>query len=998
MHTKYNQRYVSSQPGVVYTMTYSSWFKEYKWPESKDIRIKVCADGYNKVKESNEQNNYLEKTCKYPADTTPPKVTITYSPSKITTADKVTFTADATDNTSVARILIFINNKQVKECTPGIEKTDTEGRKYWECKYTGGPYDRGALSYRAEAIDDYKNKGISEEKTIDVTISIQQPPITLTMCFISGKIYDFPYDSDTLKIKICESKEICDINPITNRPYPVDPVTGICPHTHLACDPDGTFSYVDVSRVGNDYWYQARVSCTGTYIIMPVYQSYEYECEWKGSWDPDKYILEMDGTGHSRCDFTFEPLDLNVPNLNIEFSNDEPETNEDVEIRILAEDDKGIRSAFVKIDRAYHDGSSIAGDWREVGITTQSFDAASGLYKAAAIELFSEDGVKTIVVNAMVCDKGGNRNLARPRILSFGCLPITFTFYSGGRMMKSSIPIFGFPDEDEDGINDCWENAAMVELNPWIELDEEDNLFEHDRDPGLRSLSDRPYVTLEELEDVLPGHKVVNFARITPYTNSRGQRFILFYYIVSWSKDYGRYLEIKLFEAHNGDTEQLIMAWKIVENLEEGRAPDTIQLECIYIQAHGGCNKRDDLWEPIGVSCNEAGICDFNSEKVGTEETCSELEFRDNRLYLYASEDKHCLYPTCQACEAVTIVLPDTLGWDWDNILGSLVNLIGGILQWIGKAILWVWDTFVDMLTFWKDDHLNGTQVAAWDYATLRDTPGATPPSSPEGGIPSLRIEGDLTFQGSDYHYRIEYHIEKDFTNEELPHVRIVVDNLYCIDETNPEKIWFFGWHNWVHDEPYVIITGFSVYPEGVTTWSVGEPRFDQVDDNEIREINLVVFDGEINPYYIIGFTAALYEDDGFETGREDRRNMGNRTAEELGRKLRGEEEVGGECGEHLLRRIFNIEVGEDCSGGGVYRFPVVNVGEPPEGHLLINDLTNYGFPGEKVSGIWCGDKYGFRGGLGSDGCSTSILDWIQDISIEEGHKHFEKLYERLRH
>ena len=900
-------------------MTYSSWFKEYKWPESEDIRVKICADDYSKLKESNEQNNYLEKTCKCPADTTPPKVTITYSPSKVTTADEVNFTAHATDNTGVNKILIFINDKQVKECTPGTEKTDKEGRKYWECKYTGGPYDRGPLTYRAEAIDANKNRGLSEEKTIDVTISIQQPPVTLTMCFISGKIYGFPYDSDTLKIKICEAKKICDTDPITGSPYLADPVTGICPHTHLACDPDGTIRYLDVSPVyigefPSYFAYSSAASCTGTYMVMPVYQPYEYECEWKGSWDPDKYIIEMEGAGHSRCDFTFEPSDQHPPDVRIEFSNDEPEANEDVEIRILAEDDKGIASAFVKIDRAYHDGSSIAGNWREVGIT-RNFDDASGLYKATAIELFSEDGVKTIVVRAKVCDVGGNGRFAR-KTLSFGCLPIDFTFPPGpgGRMATSSMPIFGFPDEDEDGINDCWENAAMEALNPWIELDEEDNFLDT-KNRNFKNLFSGKYVTLNEMK--AQTHKVVNFVRVTPYPKDN-PKYILFYYIVSWSKDYGK---LKFDKGHNGDTEPLIMAWGIVEN-SDGRTPDTIQLECIYINAHGDCNRRTDLWEPYGISCNRDPVCTFNDEKevARNQETCAELEFSDNRLYLYASENKHCLYPACQACETVTLMEPDwsIVVGDW---LGSIANIVGSVLRLIGRAILWVVDQIVSLLTWWKDDHLDGVQVAVLDYPELQDI-NAAPPFWEE-----LKHSGVLIFKGGDYEYLLGYHVETDFTNEERPHVRIVVDNLYCVDETDPEELctpcfpnfWNICCaNNWVHDEPYVIITGFSVYPEGVTTWPVGQPRFGEVDDNENREINSDVFNGEINPYYTIGFTASLFEDDGRATSADDRRNEGNNMAERLGRKLRGEEEVGGECGEHLLRRIFNIEIGEDRSGGGV--------------------------------------------------------------------------------
>jgi len=251
-----------------------------------------------------------------------------------------------------------------------------------------------------------------------------------------------------------------------------------------------------------------------------------------------------------------------------------------------------------------------------------------------------------------------------------------------------------------------------------------------------------------------------------------------------------------------------------------------------------------------------------------------------------------------------------------------------------------------------------------------------------------------LIFRGGDYEYHLNYHIEADFTDEEHPHVRIVVDNLYCADETNT----FFD--EWGSDEPYLIITGFRMNLEGADAWRVGEPYFGGVDDNERREINMVVFDGRIDPYYTIGFSASLFEDDGSTTGENDRRNKGEEVAEELRRSLRGEE-VGGECGENIFKRIFGAEVDEDCSGGGVYKFPVVNVGEPD--HLLIGDLSAYGFPGENVSGIRCDDSFKFCGGLGCDAdAATSILEWIKIPGRDNWRPEFEgrgmpdKLRERL--
>ncbi|RLG27355.1 hypothetical protein DRN70_02240, partial [Methanosarcinales archaeon] len=54
--------------------TRESWFKEYKWPECKTAKVKVCADNYDQVKESNEQNNCRERVCECIVDVTAPRI------------------------------------------------------------------------------------------------------------------------------------------------------------------------------------------------------------------------------------------------------------------------------------------------------------------------------------------------------------------------------------------------------------------------------------------------------------------------------------------------------------------------------------------------------------------------------------------------------------------------------------------------------------------------------------------------------------------------------------------------------------------------------------------------------------------------------------------------------------------------------------------------------------------------------------------------------------
>lgn len=51
---------ISLNPG----QTYESWFKQYRWPEGRDLNVTVCVDAGNSINESNESNNCLEALCK----------------------------------------------------------------------------------------------------------------------------------------------------------------------------------------------------------------------------------------------------------------------------------------------------------------------------------------------------------------------------------------------------------------------------------------------------------------------------------------------------------------------------------------------------------------------------------------------------------------------------------------------------------------------------------------------------------------------------------------------------------------------------------------------------------------------------------------------------------------------------------------------------------------------------------------------------------------------
>lgn len=476
---------------------------------------------------------------------------------------------------------------------------------------------------------------------------------------------------------------------------------------------------------------------------------------------------------------------------------------------------------------------------------------------------------------------------------------IPFVFSDGGREVWSAQPIFGEPDTDGDGISDIWENAATRELNPYIQLDEGEKLLEHAE------------------------HRVVGFTRVTPYPSAEDARFILFYYVLAWSRDYGRWGDYggPVHQAHNGDTEPVLMAWRVIDN-------HTLRLDRVYNTAHGGATGQQNIWDPYERACNSAGISNALGDEIDTCHYCSFMDFFDQRVLFHASQDKHALYRSCRVCEDMSIVeLP----------------MIGGALQtWrdISTGGIFALFEFIADAFSWLDDEHLGDQAVILTGDDLR----AVAPS------------GRVHITGSDYDYSIGWQLD----NTSYPHVRLILTDVYCHDQTCDwleSDFWCGGccYCRDCSDEPYVVAVGFSMYPEGVSTW-VPEPIppiGDQVDSGEDDEDfpEIVVFDGEVSEDYTIGFVVSLFEDDGTDTSYGDRRGVAQDIAEELQARLAGQSATD-ECGQTRPHSIAEFEVDEDCNGGGVHRFPAYNVGEPD--HLWFDSLTPFGFAGERLAGILC--------------------------------------------
>jgi PKD repeat protein len=214
----------------------------------------------------------------------------------------------------------------------------------------------------------------------------------------------------------------------------------------------------------------------------------------------------------------------------------------------------------------------------------------------------------------------------------------TLTVSDEGRKIQSNSSMFVDKkyDVDQDGINQTWEEEAMLRANPYFELDDMEEWLSHqDTD------------------------KVVNFVRITPYTTKSNERYVLFIYAIAWSRDYGRYgSNLPLLgavwgvEAHNGDVEKVIMAWKVIDDRN-------LELKYVYTSAHGGeSTSHSAVWRATGSTENKGQTLYLLSGKTDDDIMRATLEFQDNVLKLQASGGKHAIYPTAACGNGVLLVSP----------------------------------------------------------------------------------------------------------------------------------------------------------------------------------------------------------------------------------------------------------------------------------------------------------------------------------------------------
>jgi len=121
--------------------------------------------------------------------------------------------------------------------------------------------------------------------------------------------------------------------------------------------------------------------------------------------------------------------------------------------------------------------------------------------------------------------------------------------------------------------------------------------------------------------------------------------------------------------------------------------------------------------------------------------------------------------------------------------------------------------------------------------------------------------------------------------------VRIVMDSLYCYDESD----WDHGTNS---DEPYLVVGGTATFlEEEESAWGTGDCKvFNDVDDWEVRrwtakpeDKQRLIYEGEVPPHgelpSVLGFHAILMEQDGW-TG-EQHRKLTDRFAQEVSKEVK---------------------------------------------------------------------------------------------------------------
>ena len=245
-------------------------------------------------------------------------------------------------------------------------------------------------------------QGISGISAHALGTLVTPSPTTLTVavapgrCTISGNIYRFYHDDDTLKVRV------------TNLDTGSASLQGVTP--------------VYTGDLVSHYSYMAIVGCDGNYRLEPVYEPYTGACQWTGSFTPVRGSeVHMSGSSESGWDFNYVPEDSQVPEVTVAPNPATPVMNQDVRINIEALDDSTIVFMAAKYDLVFSDGTRRSEDWRELTVVPGIAYRAGDHPPQTGHFTITDDNLARVEITARVCDRGGNERWGSGTVLFGSC-------------------------------------------------------------------------------------------------------------------------------------------------------------------------------------------------------------------------------------------------------------------------------------------------------------------------------------------------------------------------------------------------------------------------------------------------------------------------------------------------------------------------------------------------------------------------------------------------
>ncbi|HEC87328.1 MAG TPA: hypothetical protein ENI49_05630, partial [Thermoplasmatales archaeon] len=232
---------------------------KWKTEEVGSYTIRFWADSLNSIDESNEDNNNLTITIDVSStDVIPPTVNISYSPSRVTEKDNVTFFVNARDESGIEYIYISVHSEPTLVYFGNISyETDT-------LIYACGPFprkdkiyyyaiveDKAGNTYRSPTYNFTVESYYEENLTVEVSVSPENP-IEFDKIYLTAKAF-YPYGIAELSIlNYRDNYTLRRRENVTNVTF--GPLGPFAPGTELAywakaIDIDGHIAYSEVLHI-----------------------------------------------------------------------------------------------------------------------------------------------------------------------------------------------------------------------------------------------------------------------------------------------------------------------------------------------------------------------------------------------------------------------------------------------------------------------------------------------------------------------------------------------------------------------------------------------------------------------------------------------------------------------------------------------------------------------------------------------------------------------------